>query len=224
MDSIPALRNLINGGGPKQHLSDLIKTWTRLCEQHNIEPVYEWAPREENWRADRASKLAHEQHTWKHKYVEVGIRKQFEKIEATKWNLGSYRWATSGPVPIFKPHFHQVDARLEMIRAHLIEAILIVPDWPAGGRRDWYRRVREFSIAGVDIGTAGEIFGDKSKAGGAHTKLRAYWIIGRQGEKKRATQCHSTDVIHCHTGDTHSDTGIHANRDLGTSSTTRGSM
>lgn len=196
MDSIPALRNLINGGGPKPHLTELVKTWTKFCEQHNIEPVYEWAPREENWRADKASKLAHEQHQWKHKYVEIGIRNKFTMHESTKWNQAAHRW---GSVPVFKPHFHQVDARLEMIRAHLVEAILLVPDWPAGGRHDWYRRVQEHSVASIDVGTAGDNYSDTPRAGGARTKLRAYWIIGRRGDKKRAAHINTDNNINAGT-------------------------
>ena len=42
LDSIPALRNLIKGGGPVKELCDAVRLWTEFCERNRIEPVYEW--------------------------------------------------------------------------------------------------------------------------------------------------------------------------------------
>jgi len=64
MDSIPALRNLIKGGGPVPELCAAVRDWTVFCQKHSIHAVYEWVERAGNWRADRASKLASKQHTF----------------------------------------------------------------------------------------------------------------------------------------------------------------
>ena len=70
-----------------------------------------------------------------------------------------------GRVPIFTPMFHQVDARVEMIRSQLEEAIIIVPEWPAGGRHDWFRRVEINSIARMEVGKAKEIYAEGTGTG-----------------------------------------------------------
>jgi len=58
MDSIPAVRNLIKGGGNKPDLSWEVKQWYLFCEEHKMECEYEWVPREQNEAADTASKQA----------------------------------------------------------------------------------------------------------------------------------------------------------------------
>jgi hypothetical protein len=57
MDSLAAVRNLINGGGPVKELNDLMKEWFDWCTTNNIVCTYEWIPREENKSADGLSKL-----------------------------------------------------------------------------------------------------------------------------------------------------------------------
>ena len=182
MDSLPALRNLINGGGPVANLSAAVKEWTRLCEAHNIHPVYDWIPRAENWKADRASKLYHEQHTWKDPATEARVRAALSSLVGAGCRSSTANhW--QGQVPMFLPMFHQVDARVEMIRATLEEAILIVPEWPAGGTRDWYRRVVKHSLGRVDVGKSAQMYREQARTGHSE-QLSAFWLMGRRGERK----------------------------------------
>jgi hypothetical protein len=58
MDSYPAIRNFINGGGSKQDLNALVKEWWVWCRMNRITPLYKWIPREENTLADELSKIA----------------------------------------------------------------------------------------------------------------------------------------------------------------------
>jgi len=184
MDSVPALRNLIKGGGPVPELCQAVRDWARFCELHGIEAEYEWVERARNWRADEASKLHVQQHTLKSPMIEADIRARLDAIPATQWrSRATNHWL--GRVPLFLPMFHQVDARVEMIRSQLEEAIIVVPRWPAGGTHDCWRRVVEHSVATISLGKASAIYKDRPRTG-HDDQMEAFWIMGRRGEKKRA--------------------------------------
>ena len=183
MDSVPALRNLINGGGRVPELCAAVADWQRFCEKHNIEAEYEWVERAKNWRADEASKLDSQQHTLRQTNLEWKVRAQLNAVPATQWKLKNNHFKY-GKVPLFLPQFHQVDARVEMIRAQLEEAIIVVPRWPAGGNNDWWRRLEEHSIARVSVGKASAMYKEKTKTG-HDDELEAFWLMGRRGEKQR---------------------------------------
>ena len=46
MDSAASVANLMKGGGPKPHLSALVKKWFFICDFMNIRAVYRWVSRE----------------------------------------------------------------------------------------------------------------------------------------------------------------------------------
>ena len=184
MDSIPALRNLIKGGGPVPELCAAVKEWAQFCETHNIRAVYEWVERAANWRADEASKLEMQQHTLRSEKVESDLRRTINAIPTTQWRPRNNHFVW-GKVPLFMPMFHQVDARVEMIRSQLEEAVIIVPRWPAGGAHDWWRRVVAHSIARVSLGKASGIYKERPQTG-HDDELEAFWLMGRRGEKNRA--------------------------------------
>jgi hypothetical protein len=192
MDSIPALRNLIKGGGPKPELCKAVKEWVEFCERENIRPTYEWVPRAENWRADEASKLQSQQHTLVHgERSEERIRKlvtdngSTERLkQQVEKRANHFKY---GKVAVFTPMFHQVDARVEMIRSQLEDAIIVVPRWPAGGKHDWYRRVVDHSIARIKLGTAAEWYREKPRSG-HNDVLEAFWLTGRRGEGRMKPQ------------------------------------
>ena len=182
MDSIPALRNLINGGGPKQDLTQAVRQWTELCEKHRIQPTYEWIPRAENWRADKASKLHVQQFTFASAAIEVRVRAELGAAVGSLWRQRENHWL--GRVALFLPMFHQVDARIEMIRSSLEEAIIVVPEWPGGATRDWYRRLVQHSAASVPVGTVRDTYREYSGTG-HNEQLRAFWLMGRRGDRRR---------------------------------------
>jgi hypothetical protein len=184
MDSVPALRNLINGGGPVENLTAAVKEWTTLCEKYCIEPTFDWIPRAANWRADKASKLYHQQHTFRSLAIEERIRTELTALAGAGTRRQTNHWL--GRVPIFTPMFHQIDARVEMIRTQLGEAIIIVPEWPAGGTHDWFRRVEQHSIARMEVGRAHEIYAQGTGTG--HTEiLIGFWMMGRRTNKKKVS-------------------------------------
>jgi hypothetical protein len=178
MDSQPALCNLINGGGPKPDLTSAVQEWTKFCELHAIKAVYEWVPRAANWRADKASKLHAQQYNLRSTAIENRIR------EGLGAQIGSER-VRMERVPMFLPMFHQVDARVEMIRAGLLEAIIVVPVWPAGASNDWYRRVEHHSIGSMAVGTAKQTYIEAPQTG-HDEQLRAFWLPGRRSTSNRS--------------------------------------
>src|SRR4051794_31174210 len=56
MDSLPAARNLINGGGPVTKLSNLVKEIWKEAKQAGITYRVTWVEREQNRNADQLSK------------------------------------------------------------------------------------------------------------------------------------------------------------------------
>ena len=182
MDSQPAIANLLKGGGPVPELCEAVREWVEFCEKERIQPVYEWVERARNWRADEASKLHSQQHTWKKASIETELRHQMNAIPATQWRSRTNHFKCG--VPIFLPMFHQIDARVEMIRSQLEEAIIVVPRWPAGGVNDWWRRVEHHSIARIKIGKVSGVYAERPQTG-HDDELEAFWIMGRRGEKNR---------------------------------------
>ena len=79
--------------------------------------------------------------------------------------------------------FHQVDARVEMIRTQLEEAIIVVLEWPAGGTHDWFRRIEQNSIARMEVGKAREIYAETTGTGHSETMI-GFWMMGRRGQKQ----------------------------------------
>ena len=139
--------------------------------------------RASNWRADRASKLQSKQHTFAKASWEQQLREQMLAMPETQWRARTNHFVF-GKIPIFLPMFEQVDARVEMIRAQLEEAIIVVPRWAAGGTHDWWRRIVQHSIARLSLGPASKWYAEPLNTGqDAH--LEAYWLMGRRGENKK---------------------------------------
>ena len=192
MDSKPAIANLVKGGGPVEQLCSAVKEWARFCEMNNIKVVYDWVERAQNWRADRASKLNQQQHTWKKESMEDKLREQMDQQAETRWQPRTNHWR-GGKVAVFLPMFHQIDARVEMIRAQLDEAVIVVPRWPGGASTDWHRRIREHSIAVVAVGRVGDCYKERPQTG-HNDELDAFWLLGRRGDRRRAERAQAS----CH--------------------------
>jgi hypothetical protein len=58
LDCLPAVRNLVNGGGPHKELTQLVREFAALCQEAQITPVVKWIRREENRVADTLSRAA----------------------------------------------------------------------------------------------------------------------------------------------------------------------
>jgi hypothetical protein len=112
MDSLPAVRNLLNAGGPKPHLNDLIKRWTSLLEKHDITATIEWVPREENKEADRLSKR------WADWYrLTERARAGLEKVAAT------------GNMTLKNPPFNEIANTIREAQGNRRDILLVAPIW-----------------------------------------------------------------------------------------------
>lgn len=58
MDSEPAICNLIKGGGPKPHLTQIVKAVHEWKDENKVSLTYKWIPREQNKVADALSRPA----------------------------------------------------------------------------------------------------------------------------------------------------------------------
>jgi ribonuclease HI len=145
MDSYPAIRNLINGGGPVERINSLVREWWLWCREHAIKPRYEWVPREENTRADELSKRAARSHNLRPE-AEKNIREWL--VEQGEPGMHRVQWLRTN---IRVPEFDTVRQRLEeMIRARR-PGCIVVPVW---GGQVWWNTLKRYSSARLRIGTA----------------------------------------------------------------------
>jgi len=145
MDSYPAIRNLINGGGPVERINSLVREWWLWCREHAIKPRYEWIPREENTLADDLSKRAARSHELLTR-TEQEIRDWL--VEQGEPGMHRVQWLRTS---IRVPEFDTVRQRLEeMIRARR-PGCIVVPVW---GGQVWWNTLKRYSSARLRIGTA----------------------------------------------------------------------
>lgn len=143
MDSYPAIRNFINGGGPIEELNELVRQWWCWCKVNGVTPTYQWIPREENTRADELSKIQAESYTI-YPQREAEIRAWLDEVgepgtRANKWEA----------TKIFAPKADKVAIRLqEMIRSKAPTCIL-VPAWPGS---IWWPTLQQHSYKSKNLG------------------------------------------------------------------------
>ena len=118
MDSRAAVCNLTKEGGPVRELCAIVKEWARWCEHHDVRPVYEWVPREENKRADALSRVHGT--AWQ---VREGVFREAER----RWGPAA---SGRGPGPIVCAPDWAVLAET-VRRCELSRALVYVltPDW-----------------------------------------------------------------------------------------------
>jgi hypothetical protein len=145
MDSYPAIRNLINGGGPVEGLNELVREWWQWCRSNRVRPSYEWVPREENTLADELSKEAAQTHRLRPQ-TEHEIREWLEKMGAP--GMHKTQWLRTR---VQAPAFDKTAVRLhEMIRSRR-PVCIVVARWPG---QLWWKTLRTHSHASRYVGTA----------------------------------------------------------------------
>jgi hypothetical protein len=143
MDSYPAIRNFINGGGSKQDLNALVKEWWVWCRMNRITPLYKWIPREENTLADDLSKIAATTIPIQPK-VEQTIRKWLDKIGEP--GMHQNQWLQTR---VQCPVFDNIPLRLAEMRRARKPACIVVPLWPG---RAWRADLLHLSEASLSLG------------------------------------------------------------------------
>ena len=149
MDSYPAIRNFINGGGGVPELNAMVKQWWIWCKRHRVTPLYEWIPREENTRADELSKVRAGSYELQ-PGVEARVRAWLTDACGVKGS-GRSEWDQT---TIHAPHFHHVKLRIDAMRQARVPACIIVPAWEGAM---WAPQLREYTTHMLALGAAPDV-------------------------------------------------------------------
>jgi hypothetical protein len=124
MDSYPAIRNFINGGGSKEDLNQLVREWWIWCKLNRVTPLYKWIPRESNTLADELSKRA-AQTLQLRPEAEQRIRQWLDDIG--QHGLHENQWIQTR---VQCPVFDHIAVRIQEMRRSRHPACIVVPVWP----------------------------------------------------------------------------------------------
>jgi hypothetical protein len=182
MDSLPAVCNLVNGGGPVLELNEKVHQWWVWCRQQRVTPLYRWLPREKNTKADELSKVVATAHRLT---LEIEMR-----IRA--WLDGRGLRGTEKLVfkrtKVVAPLFDNIIVRIQEMQRSKDSACIVVPIWRSA---TW--QVNHLSGIGEEdtlyLGRVREVIeGEAVEEGGALERARwgmsAYIVRGRQGQEK----------------------------------------
>ena len=123
MDSLPAICNFINGGGPVEQLNVLVRRWWTWCYQQRVTPLYEWIRREYNTTADGLSKEAARMHTLTLE-AEIRVREWLDQRGLPGTHGTAYTRTR-----VITPWFDSIVVRVqEMIRTKKWGCV-VVPAW-----------------------------------------------------------------------------------------------
>jgi len=169
MDSAPAICNLLKGGGPKPDLVEVIKEWFHFCETNNIQPTYEWIPREENAVADRYSKLA---------AVQYSLCENVEKYIRQQLLIHCSDIPRVSTIPIFIPNFNVIPLRIESIVMNMSEAILVTPQWIG---QSWWPTMLRHRVYSIYLGSIDKTLKPvQTEHWPRSWKMEAHWLKGRR--------------------------------------------
>jgi hypothetical protein len=136
MDSFAAIRNLINGGGPVQGLSALVKQWVSWCMTHGITATYKWIPREQNDKADRLSKALDRTYALSQRAMAM-IQERWGAV--TPFERSHVHTPTTNRL-IAIPAFGQIANTIHIIEQYALDVVIVVPVWRG---QAWWLRLRE---------------------------------------------------------------------------------
>jgi hypothetical protein len=123
MDSYPAIRNFINGGGPKEDLNAMVKEWWIWCKVRRVTPLYLWIPREDNSLADELSKQAALTPALKPE-AEQAVRKWLTTLGEP--GMDRNHWLQTR---VQCPLFDRIAIRVQEMRRSRRPACIVVPTW-----------------------------------------------------------------------------------------------
>jgi hypothetical protein len=150
MDSFVAARYLTRGGGRKNYLTEMVRTWWTYCQAHGLKCSYKWIQRKQNSRADTLSKAF---------AVHYVLRPEFKKLATDMWgpmpavdaNLTDRAQLTRDSTPLCNPDFNNIACTLMSARAWRIKICLIHPVWPS---QAWWPTIQKYKKGSLLLGTA----------------------------------------------------------------------
>lgn len=170
MDSYPAVRNLVKGGGPVQVLNNQIREMWVWMKKNKTRIIYEWVPREENGEADTLSKEAAAEYKLE---AETEDRIRMWLVERGLAGVSTCIWKRT---KIRFPVLDKIDVRIREMRRSRVPGCIVVPVWPSQG---WWPYLREHSVDRIDIGTMEEVVGKGEQCNYVHksnTRMQAHII------------------------------------------------
>ena len=148
MDSQPAIANLTKGGGVVDELNEEIKLWWKFCEEHQVQPTYEWVPREQNEEADKLSKA----HEFPHSMEEIKTNIKEASLSFCRiHNLQTFEAV----------QYNSIDNRIRELMIEKKTAALVVPEWQA---QAWWPILMTEGRPCLLLGTTHEVYNTKSYA------------------------------------------------------------
>lgn len=138
MDSNPAVRNLINGGGPVPELCLEVKLWWAWCEERKLQPQYVWIRREENKEADRLSKADGRKWT---------VRPEVKQMLTKHWALSDVEFSA--------PEFGAVGFVLKLTQRDRRRVGMVFPGWPA---QSWWPEIHRYARQVLELGDTTQIY------------------------------------------------------------------
>lgn len=138
MDSFPAVRNLINGGGPVPELCAEVKEWWSWCEKRGLEVQYVWVKREENKEADRLSKADGR------KWI---LRPEVKTTLSKSWQLSDLEFSA--------PEFGAVGFVLKLAQRDRRRIAIVYPGWPA---QSWWPEIHKHARQVIELGSTAHVY------------------------------------------------------------------
>lgn len=148
MDSLPAICNFVNGGGPVEELNALVKQWWVWCRQHRVTPLYHWVRREQNQQADDLSKQAAAAFTLRLE-AEMQIRAWLDDGGLP----GSHRHQYAR-TRVIAPRLDTIGVRIQEMQRAKKAACIVVPKWASA---PWRVHLNDVSTRALDLGRMKEV-------------------------------------------------------------------
>ena len=177
MDSYPAIRNLINGGGPIELHNEMVREWWEWTRKHKIRPTYQWIPREENTEADKLSKIAAEALSIT-PHVMQTVRDWLEREGHPSWHCVEWlRTRVQAPV------FDHIGVRVGEMLSARGPVCIIVPSNFHG--QTWWPRMEQMSAARLALGRVEDVVEGRPEYARHGWLMEAHVLIPelRAGEK-----------------------------------------
>jgi hypothetical protein len=168
MDSYPAIRNFINGGGPKDELNAMVKEWWIWCKMRQVTPLYLWIPREDNSLADELSKQAALTHALKPE-AEQAVRKWL--ITLGEPGMDRNHWLQTR---VQCPLFDRIAIRVQEMRRSRRPACIVLPAWKSAV---WRAELHAYSTQRMRLGSMRAALVQEAVASHDGWELEAHLIM-----------------------------------------------
>jgi hypothetical protein len=192
MDSYPAVRNLIKGGGPVEEVNVQVREWWLWCKYHAVKPLYQWVERGLNTEADELSKQAAESLT-----MQAGVEQRVRQwlLELGEPGLHPNHWLQT---QLHVPVLGSIAARIQEMRRARKLACIVVPRWQG---QAWWPQMKQLSLHVLRLGPARHVLQwdeaaqrDWSRVA-RDTQMEAHLLLAEGRRHSKATRSGEKAVV-----------------------------